>query len=154
MNEVCAMKLRQRKAVLALGGGGARGLAHVGAVEVIRSMNFHIERYVGVSIGALVGALCAIEQDSEKLHARVNEYLARGIVNLVFVLAPEVFVLGTIAVAAGEELCIGPVREKVRRHVWPFLADPLRIVPAELGPKMADYAGIGVAIAELERRNG
>ncbi|MEZ6092397.1 MAG: patatin-like phospholipase family protein [Pirellulaceae bacterium] len=69
------MKLRQRKAVLALGGGGARGLAHIGAIEVIRSLNFDIERYVGVSIGALVGALCAIEDDSEKLHARVSEYL-------------------------------------------------------------------------------
>ena len=82
---------------------------------------------------------------------RFNDYLARGIVNLVFVLAPEVFVLGTIAVAAGEELCLGPVREKVRAHVWPFLAEGLRIVPAELGARMADYAGVVVALAELER---
>jgi glucokinase len=81
--------------------------------------------------------------------ARFNDYLARGIVNLTFVLAPEVFVLGTIAVAAGEELCLGPVREKVRSHVWPFLGEELRIVPAELGSRMADYAGLVIALAAL-----
>ncbi len=81
---------------------------------------------------------------------RFNEYVARGIVALVFALAPERIVLGTIAVAAGEELCFVPVRERVARHVWPFLAERLSIVPAELGPRLPDYAGLGVAFAGLE----
>jgi glucokinase len=77
--------------------------------------------------------------------ARWNDLLARTLVMLTFVLAPEVFVLGTIASAAGETLCFEPVRRQVRAHTWPFLGDPLRIVPAALGRELADYAGLVVA---------
>ncbi|QDV70196.1 NTE family protein RssA [Rosistilla carotiformis] len=87
------MQLRKRSAVLALGGGGARGLAHIGAIEVLRSMELRIERYVGVSIGSLVGALCAIEPDSERLHANVNQYLhSEGFLRMqdkLFAVAPK-----------------------------------------------------------------
>lgn len=69
------MNIIQRKAVLALGGGGARGLAHIGTIEVIRSMHLEVEHYVGVSIGALVGAMCAIDPDPEAMHERVISYL-------------------------------------------------------------------------------
>jgi glucokinase len=74
--------------------------------------------------------------------ARYNAYLARGLTALVFVLAPEVIVLGTIPSAAGEALCIGPVREQVQARLWPVLARGLRITGSGLGPKLAGLAGI------------
>ncbi len=77
---------------------------------------------------------------------RFNGYLARGIVSIGFVLAPQVVVLGTIAVAAGEALCIAPVREIVERELWDVLADGLAIVPAELGDELPARAGLGVAL--------
>lgn len=80
---------------------------------------------------------------------RFNNYLARALVNLSFVLAPEIFVLGTIAVAAGEELCFAPVRERVAARTWPSLAGDLKIVPAALGDQVADYAGLSVAMEGL-----
>ena len=80
---------------------------------------------------------------------RFNKFLAQALVNLTFVLAPEVFVLGTIAVAAGEELCLAPVRERVAARTWPSLARDLKIVPAALGNQLADYAGLSVAIEGL-----
>jgi glucokinase len=80
---------------------------------------------------------------------RFNNYLAQALVNLSFVLAPEIFVLGTIAVAAGEELCFAPVRERVAARTWPSLAADLKIVPAALGNQLADYAGLSVAIEGL-----
>lgn len=76
---------------------------------------------------------------------RWNEYLARALVTLTFVLAPEIFVLGTIAAAAGEELCLGPVRERVRSHVWPFLGRGLRIEASALGDALPYRAGLAVA---------
>jgi glucokinase len=82
--------------------------------------------------------------------ARFNHYLARGLVPLVFTLAPELFVLGTIAAAAGEELCLGPVRAEVRRRIWPFLRDRLRIEAAALGDDLPYHAGLGVAVGVLE----
>lgn len=78
--------------------------------------------------------------------ARWNELVARGIVPIVMTLAPEAIVLGTIAVAAGEALSIGPIRREVRRRVWPFLGEQLQILPAALGATLPYHAAIGVAL--------
>jgi glucokinase len=82
--------------------------------------------------------------------ARYNDYLARGLVVLAFMLAPELIVLGTIPTAAGDALCLDPVRAQVRRHLWPFLAERLRIVPAALGETLPYHAGLGVAVGVKE----
>jgi glucokinase len=76
---------------------------------------------------------------------RYNRYLARGIANLVFVLAPERVVLGTIPSRAGEALCLAPVRRQVESALWPLLARGLRIEASGLGDALPDYAGICVA---------
>ncbi len=81
--------------------------------------------------------------------ARFVDYLARGIVILSFVLAPELFVLGTIAVAAGEELCFAPLRARVRPRLWRLLRDRVEICPAALGARTAELAGICVAYEGL-----
>ena len=81
---------------------------------------------------------------------RFNRYLARGIVNLGFTLAPQAVILGTIAAAAGEELCLGPIRALVRRDLWSVLAEGLAILPASLGDELPDRAGLGVALEALE----
>jgi len=65
----------KQKAVLALGGGGARGVAHLGVIEVLRAVPINIERYVGVSIGSLAGALCAVDDDCDRVQLNVVEYL-------------------------------------------------------------------------------
>lgn len=62
---------RGARATLALGGGGARGIAHLGAMEVLRGLGVRIEHIVGVSIGSLAGALCALNEDIGKVQERV-----------------------------------------------------------------------------------
>src|SRR6185436_4796008 len=42
-----------------LGGGGLKGLAHVGAWQAIEEAGLQISGIVGTSIGALIGALVA-----------------------------------------------------------------------------------------------
>jgi glucokinase len=86
--------------------------------------------------------------------ARWNGYLARGLVPLVFTLAPERIVLGTIAAAAGEALCLAPLRDEVRRRVWPFLAPYLRIEASALGAELPYHAGLGVAVGVAEEGRG
>jgi NTE family protein len=44
---------------LALGGGGARGFAHVGALRVLEQEKIPIDLVVGTSVGSLIGALYA-----------------------------------------------------------------------------------------------
>ncbi|MCC6954857.1 MAG: patatin-like phospholipase family protein [Deltaproteobacteria bacterium] len=44
---------------IALGGGGARGLAHIGVLNVLHSAGIEFDIVVGTSVGALVGAVYA-----------------------------------------------------------------------------------------------
>jgi glucokinase len=81
---------------------------------------------------------------------RWNDYLARGIVALVFLLGPQAVILGTIASAAGEALCFAPLRERVLAHLWPLLGRGLAIVPSGLGEALPDHAGLAVALQAYE----
>lgn len=56
---------------LALGGGGARGLAHIGVLRVLEQNNIPIYQISGTSIGAIVGGLYSVYQNADK----VEEYL-------------------------------------------------------------------------------
>lgn len=47
--------------VLALGGGGARGIAHLGVLQYLAEAGWEPSRMVGVSIGSLVAAMCATD---------------------------------------------------------------------------------------------
>lgn len=49
----------KRPLMLALGGGGARGLAHIGALKVLERERIPVEAISGTSVGAIVAALYA-----------------------------------------------------------------------------------------------
>jgi NTE family protein len=53
--------------VLALSGGGTRGFAHIGVIEVLEEQGIPVVGIVGTSIGALIGALNASGYDSDKI---------------------------------------------------------------------------------------
>ena len=48
-----------RRVALALGSGGARGYAHIGAIEVLQDRGYDVVTIAGASMGALVGGLTA-----------------------------------------------------------------------------------------------
>lgn len=60
---------------LALSGGGARGVAHLGVIEGLLDTGFTVERIVGVSIGSLAGALYAFDPDICRVQQQILEYL-------------------------------------------------------------------------------
>lgn len=47
---------QKRSVALVLGGGGARGIAHIGAIEELERQGFEVSAVAGTSMGALVGA--------------------------------------------------------------------------------------------------
>ncbi|MFZ2163272.1 MAG: patatin-like phospholipase family protein [Sideroxyarcus sp.] len=51
--------VRQPKIGLVLGGGGARGFAHVGVIKVLEAQGISPDIIVGTSVGSVVGALYA-----------------------------------------------------------------------------------------------
>ncbi|HEC67792.1 MAG TPA: hypothetical protein ENI35_03140, partial [Candidatus Desulfofervidus auxilii] len=49
-------KRRRKKIGLALGGGAARGWAHIGVINAFQEAEIPIDYVAGTSMGALVGA--------------------------------------------------------------------------------------------------
>ena len=50
----------KQKAALVLSGGGARGIAHIGAIEELEKHGFEITSLAGTSMGSLVGGVYAL----------------------------------------------------------------------------------------------
>lgn len=67
--------LRKNRVGLALGGGGARGLAHIGVIRALERENVPVDILVGTSIGALVGGAYASGMSPDEMENRVDEYL-------------------------------------------------------------------------------
>lgn len=58
---------------LALGGGGARGLAHIGVLKVFEQEGIPIDRLAGNSVGALIGALYAAGTSTSELETMARD---------------------------------------------------------------------------------
>jgi NTE family protein len=67
---------RRKRIGLALGGGGARGLAHIGVLRVLEKEEIPIHLITGTSIGALVGGAYASGINPDELQKKVEEYLS------------------------------------------------------------------------------
>ncbi len=52
-------KPERKNVALVLSSGGARGLAHIGAIEVLEEEGYHITSIAGCSMGALIGGVYA-----------------------------------------------------------------------------------------------
>lgn len=74
------MKLRDilksnKRIGVALGGGGARGLAHIGVLKILERAGVPIDVITGTSIGSLVGAMYAMNPNSEVIYQKFAEFL-------------------------------------------------------------------------------
>lgn len=54
-----ADQMKTKDVALVLSSGGARGLAHIGAIEKLESHGYHISSIAGCSMGALIGGVYA-----------------------------------------------------------------------------------------------
>lgn len=74
---------------LALGGGAARGLAHIGVIKILERENIPIDLIAGTSMGALVGALYAQGRTSEELEEIATGANQRKITSLLDLTFPR-----------------------------------------------------------------
>ncbi len=58
------VKIPEPKVALVLGGGAARGFAHIGVIRVLEQERIPIDLVVGTSVGSLIGAVYASDRDS------------------------------------------------------------------------------------------
>ncbi|SKB03441.1 NTE family protein [Prosthecobacter debontii] len=129
---------------LALSGGGARGLAHIGVLQVLEENDIPIAAIAGTSMGAYVGALYAAGFKSEDLQSLAQEIKDRR--TLLRLLDP-VFPPSS-----------GLIRgNKIRRHLERSLGNrtfddlniPLLIVATDLdtlSPYVFDSGPLGAAV--------
>ncbi|EME77313.1 uncharacterized protein MYCFIDRAFT_205464 [Pseudocercospora fijiensis CIRAD86] len=72
-----ARRLCGKTVGLVLGGGGARGLAHVGIIRALEEAGLPIDIVGGTSIGALVGGVYAQDAEVVPMYGRVKKFAGR-----------------------------------------------------------------------------
>lgn len=73
------MNWGSKRVGLALGGGGARGIAHIGVLRVFEDESIPIDILVGSSVGALVGGAYASGLGTYELEKRIEEFIVSPI---------------------------------------------------------------------------
>lgn len=68
------MPLERKKVGLALGSGAARGMAHIGVLEVLERESIPVDLIAGTSAGAVVGALYAQGKHAGQIRKLVTEF--------------------------------------------------------------------------------
>ncbi len=108
---------------LALSSGGAKGLAHIGVLQVLEENGIEVDVVAGTSMGAYIGALWAFGHDGQFIEAKARELEGRwGLFKLIDPALPprRGFIHGQ-AIKDRLERSIGDVR-------FEQLARPLRVV--------------------------
>ncbi len=96
--------MKKRRVALVLAGGGARGVAHIGAIEELERRGFEIAAVAGTSMGALVGGMYASGHLTafKEWMCTLDKYKVFGLVD--FALSSEGLVKGDRVIKAMQEL--------------------------------------------------
>lgn len=126
---------------LVLGGGGVKGMAHVGAWRFLRERGEDPEGVIGCSIGALVGACIAVDMDVSDMY-RIARRLARSDIIRINRRAAWVNGIRAESVFRGDTLrayieSILPVRR------WEELWRPLQVNAVDLATGEVHWFGTG-----------
>lgn len=76
---------KRPRTVLVLGGGGMRGIAHIGVLRALRTLGIQYDAIVGTSIGSLIGAMAAGGYDLEKIESIIRDVQKQDYFRLNFV---------------------------------------------------------------------
>ena len=66
-------QIPRKKVGLVLSGGGAKGMAHIGALKVIEKAGIPIDYVVGTSMGSIIGGLYSIGYTPEQMDSLVRK---------------------------------------------------------------------------------
>ena len=86
---------KQKKVALALGGGSARGVAHIGVLKVLEKEGIPIHMIVGTSMGSLLGAAYSIGISTSAMEVDAYSFSANKLLD------PTIPTMGLLA---GEKL--------------------------------------------------
>lgn len=68
------IKKKKRHVTLVLGGGSARGLAHIGVLRALEKEKIAVDRIVGTSMGALIGSAYALGMTTAEMQHKAAKF--------------------------------------------------------------------------------
>lgn len=117
--------LARTKLGLALGAGGAKGYAHVGALQVLEEAGYSVDYVAGSSIGAVVGSWLALGQDAAAIERTMREAFIPEAVGAMFKLSLS-------GLSSGLEVHARMCRETTGDRSFADLAIPLVAMAVDL----------------------
>ncbi len=117
--------LSRTKIGLALGAGGAKGYAHVGALAVLEEAGYTVDYVSGSSIGAMVGAWLALGRNAQQIEATMRQAFRPDAID-------EVFKLSLSGGSTGLDAMTRLLRETTDDKTFADLAIPLVVMTADL----------------------
>lgn len=122
-----AREVSHRRIGLALSSGGARGLAHVGVIQVLEENGIEVDVVAGCSMGSYIGAVWASGYDGVAMERLARELEHRwGLFELI-----DPFILPRQGFLRGEK-----VKQRLKRAIgdahFSEMVRPLRIVATHL----------------------
>ncbi len=101
---------RLRPPVLALGGGGARGFAHLGVLQVLEEAGLSMQAIVGTSMGAVAGGMVLVHGSAHRAIDLWREAIEEGLI-------PSVRPIGQVPDAQEKEHPLIQVARRIRNRV-------------------------------------
>ena len=99
-----------------------------------------------VSARTIAEAALAGDETAKEVYRISGEHLGRGLAILVDILNPERIVIGSVF-ARSRELLVEPMQAALCAEALSCSLDVCRVVPAELGDEVGDYAAVAAALS-------
>ena len=116
-------RMRGLQVGLALGGGGARGIAHIGVLEVCEREGIYFDRIAGTSAGAIVAAAYAAGIPLPKIREVFEKEMTPPAAIAWLPKSPQWYMLGVFR--------LGMAEAKFRRYLHDYTFEQL-LMPAQL----------------------
>lgn len=113
---------KKRNVTLVLGGGSARGMAHIGVLKVLEREHVPINRIVGTSMGALIGAAYSIGVSLQTMEEKAYKFSMNRLLD------PTMPKMGLLA---GDKL-EAVIRELIDEKGFADCRTPLAIVTTDI----------------------
>jgi len=136
-----ARRLCGKSVGIVLGGGGARGIAHLGALRALEEYNIPIDYIGGTSIGAFIGGLYARDVDLIASEGRAKQFSSR-ISNIWRMLSDLTWPV--VAYTTGHEFNRAVYKAFYGLHIedmWlPYFCNTTNILTSRMGIHETGYA--------------
>ena len=131
-------------------GGGIAQLGYTKALEKVQVGEYPAyfkQGYTHADVNAktIADVADAGDETAIEVYRTCGEYLGKGLSILIDILNPEVIVIGSIF-ARSHNLLWEPAKRVIEQEALYISANCCKVVPAELGEHIGDYAAIATAL--------